>query len=161
MPSARQEFGLVAPRAPGNHAWWLDAHWLIAAAMALPVWAVVAAWPGLHARAPSGWAAWASFALLQPLAEELAFRGVLQGTLLQTSLARRIGPLSQANLLVTACFSAAHLASQSAGWALAVALPSLVFGHLRERLGSVLPPMLMHTLYNVGFGLAAAWSLGR
>ncbi|HUW00197.1 MAG TPA: CPBP family glutamic-type intramembrane protease [Gallionella sp.] len=33
--------------------------------------------------------------------------------------------------------------------------PSLVLGHLRERLGSVWPAMLVHAVYNAGFGLTA------
>ena len=43
-------------------------------------------------------------------------------------------------------------------WALAVALPSLVFGHLRERFSSVLPAILMHVTYNAGFALTAWWA---
>jgi membrane protease YdiL (CAAX protease family) len=60
-----------------------------------------------------------------------------------------------ANVLVTVGFVALHLRSQPLAWALAVAAPSLVLGHLRERFGSVWPAMLVHVIYNAGFGLTA------
>ena len=41
-------------------------------------------------------------------------------------------------------------------WALAVAVPSLVLGHLRERLVSVWPAVWLHMVYNAGFS-GAAW----
>jgi hypothetical protein len=50
-----------------------------------------------------------------------------------------------------------HATSQPLGWALAVTLPSLVFGHLRDRSGSVLPATFVHIIYNTGFGLTAWW----
>ncbi len=48
--------------------------------------------------------------------------------------------------------SAWHVGTQPLGWALAVAIPSLVFGHLRERFGSVWPAVIVHIVYNAGFG---------
>jgi hypothetical protein len=63
--------------------------------------------------------------------------------------------LSIANLVTTAAFVALHFTAQPPAWALAVAVPSLLFGHLRERFGSVLPPVALHSIYNAGFALAA------
>ena len=37
----------------------------------------------------------------------------------------------------------------------AVAVPSLVLGHLRERFASVWPAVGVHAVYNAGFGLIA------
>jgi len=97
--------------------------------------------------------------LVQPFLEELVFRGLLQGQALRLITAdgqpRRWGPLTIANILVTVAFVALHLRAQPLAWALAVAAPSLVLGHLRERTGSVWPPMLVHAFYNAGFGLTA------
>ncbi len=107
---------------------------------------------------PSGWTAWMSFALAYPLVEELLFRGILQGETLRLTTrggtTLRAGPVSWANVLVTLAFVALHLRVQPLAWALAVAVPSLVFGHLRERFASVWPAVLVHAVYNAGFGLA-------
>ncbi len=101
------------------------------------------------------WGAWLSLVLVQPVAEELVFRGVLQGQLLRLGGTRRAGPFTWANLATTAGFIGLHLISQPPAWALATAAPSLLLGHLRERFGSVLPATLLHAVYNAGFGLVA------
>jgi hypothetical protein len=97
--------------------------------------------------------------LVQPLLEELVFRGILQGQALRLTtrqgVARRLGPVTLANVLVSVAFVALHLRAQPLAWALAVFVPSLVLGHLRERMGSVWPAVLVHALYNAGFGLTA------
>lgn len=136
-------------------AWPPDAHLALAVLAAVPVWLALALTLGERMRSPSGPAAWASLVLVQPAIEELVFRGVLQGQLLRLTAARKLGPLTLANLMVTAGFVATHLLVQPPGWALAVAVPSLVFGHLRERFDSVAPAIAMHAFYNAGFGLAA------
>lgn len=147
------ECGLAPPAA----GWSRDAHWRLALLAAVPVWLALALTTGRAMHAPSGMAAWLSFVVVQPLLEELVFRGLLQGQLLRLRAARRLGPVSVANLVTTFAFVAAHLVAQPPGWALAVAAPSIVFGHLRERFGSVLPAMLLHALYNAGFALTAWW----
>ena len=153
-PSLRDECGLVVPR-PAPWRWLVDAHWLLALAAAVPVWLALALLVGAQMRAPATAWAWASLVVVQPLLEELVFRGVLQGQLLRLTRARRLGPVSAANLVTTLAFVALHLPAQPFVWALAVAVPSLVFGHLRERLGSVWPAVLLHAVYNLGFGVAA------
>jgi membrane protease YdiL (CAAX protease family) len=126
---------------------------------ALPVWLGLGMWVGPAMRAPHGAWAWLSLLLVQPLLEELVFRGLLQGLALawlsRHGSAWRLGPLSLANLLVSAGFVLLHLRAQPLAWAMAVAAPSLVLGHLRERYGSVWPPVLVHAFYNTGFGLVA------
>lgn len=149
-----RECGLTRPRPP-LLAWPPDAHFALAGLAAVPVWVALALAMGGRMLAPAGMAGWASMTLLQPAIEELVFRGVLQGQLLRLTGARRFGPLTLANLLASAAFSATHLLAQPPGWALAVAVPSLVFGHLRERFDSVAPAIAIHALYNAGFGLAA------
>jgi hypothetical protein len=154
LPTLAEECGLLRP-GPGWWAWLGDAHVVVALLLALPAWAALGLLAGPHLRVPSGWWAWASLVLVQPFAEELVFRGVLQGQLLRLSGGRRLGAVTLANLSTTVGFVAAHLLAQPPVWALAVAVPSLVFGHLRERLGSVWPAVAMHAIYNAGFGLTA------
>lgn len=152
------ECGLRRPQ-PSLLAWPPDSHLALALGLALPVWLALGLLVGPQMRAPAGWWAWASLVLVQPLLEELVFRGILQGQALQLTSRggppRRLGPVTLANVLVTAGFVALHLRNQPLAWALAVAAPSLVFGHLRERFASVWPAVLVHAVYNAGFGLTA------
>jgi len=135
-----------------------DRHFAMALAVAVPVWVALGLGVAGPLYRPAGLLAWLAFVIWQPLVEELVFRGVLQGRLLQMPTQRRVGPLSAANLLTTAAFAAMHLLAQPPAWALAVALPSLVFGHLRERFDSVWQAVAMHAAYNAGFGVAALFA---
>jgi len=156
------ECGLQRPR-PGLLRWPPDAHLALALLVAVPVWIGLAWTVGPSMFQPRSWAGWLAFVLLWPLIEELLFRGLLQGQLLRLSQRfgqpRRIGPLTWANALTTLAFVALHLSAQPLAWALAVALPSLVIGHLRERFASVWPAVGLHMFYNAGFA-AAAWVAG-
>ena len=90
--------------------------------------------------------------LVAPVLEELAFRGALQGALLERpALARRRAGLTGANALASLAFAAAHLWSQSPLQALSVIAPSLAFGACRDRYASVVPGTLLHGFYNAGF----------
>ena len=153
-----QECGLGRPR-PALLSWPPDAHLALALAAAVPVWMLLGLAAGSRMHAPAGWVAWASFVLVQPMVEELVFRGILQGQALRLTTIRgeprRLGPVTLANGLVTLAFVALHLRAQPLAWALAVAVPSVVFGHLRERFSSVWPAVLVHAVYNAGFGLTA------
>jgi hypothetical protein len=157
-PTLAQECGLRRPGA-GWWGWLRDPHGTLALLAAVPVWLVLWWWGHGHLRYPVGLLAWASFVLFQPVLEELVFRGIFQGQALRLTTrhgqARRLGPVTLANVLVTLVFVALHLRAQPLAWALAVAGPSLVFGHLRERFGSVWPAMLVHAVYNAGFGMTA------
>jgi uncharacterized protein len=161
--SLMQECGLTRPR-PALTALPPDSHLALAMLLATPVWLALGLLVGPSMYAPVGWAAWVSFVLVQPLAEELVFRGILQGQALRLTILdgqpRRLGPVTLANMLITAGFVALHLHTQPLAWALAVAAPSLVLGHLRERMGSVWPPVMVHMVYNAGFGLTG-WLVVR
>lgn len=90
-----------------------------------------------------------SLILWYPLVEELAFRGLVQGWLgyRLTNTGRLLG-LSTANLLTALLFMAWHLLYRSDLLAWLVLVPALVFGYFRERHDSVVPPMILHCLYN-------------
>lgn len=95
-----------------------------------------------------------SVALWQPLFEELLFRGIIQGHLLQSMTRHKtwIG-LSVSNLLTSFLFSVAHLGSHSISWSLLVFVPSLCFGFVRDRFDSVYPSIALHGFYNTGYFL--------
>ena len=99
-------------------------------------------------------AAFLSVALWQPLLEELLFRGILQGYLLQ-SMGRQktCHGLSLANILTSLSFTLAHLTSHSISWSLLVLIPSLCFGFVRDRFESVYPSIILHAFYNTGYFL--------
>lgn len=90
-----------------------------------------------------------------PVVEEWLFRGELQPWVAR-KLGGGIGPLSIANLITSLLFSALHLLFQPPGWALAVFLPSLMFGYFRETTGGLAAPMLLHGFYNACFFLLLA-----
>lgn len=89
--------------------------------------------------------------LLLPLAEEVVFRGFLQGWLLRrASFKRARFGISGANLATSCAFALAHLWRHPP-----VLFPgyfgvSLVLGYFRERYGGVLVPALLHSYYNLG-----------
>lgn len=130
--------------------------------LALPVWLALGLLAGPHMQVPTTWVLWLSLIVVQPLLEELAFRGLLQGQVLRLTM-RRLQPgswsasVSLANVLATVAFVLLHLRSQPLAWALSVAVPSLVLGHLRERFASIWPSVALHAYYNLGFALTALW----
>ncbi|MGV3741271.1 MAG: JDVT-CTERM system glutamic-type intramembrane protease MrtJ [Burkholderiaceae bacterium] len=85
----------------------------------------------------------------QPVIEEIFFRGFIQGSVYRLSWARiRLLGFSAANYITTGLFVCAHLVQHSFVWALAVAAPSLLFGHFRERHRQVYSAILLHAFYN-------------
>jgi uncharacterized protein len=90
--------------------------------------------------------------LLQPLIEELIFRGVLQGELLRRVWGQRkwLG-ISAANAATSIAFTTLHFLSHPPLWAAGVLLPSLLFGYFRERHNSLYPPLCLHIYYNTGY----------
>jgi uncharacterized protein len=150
----RHALGLERPR-PGGWYWLRDAHFVIAVLAAVPVWIALGLVAGDRMRLSVTPTALFSLLAVQPVVEELIFRGALQGQLLEHGGARRIGPVSMANLAATVAFVMLHLLVQPPAWAIAVAVPSLLFGHMRDRFASVVPPIALHATYNAGFALTA------
>ena len=139
-----------------------DAHVRLALLLTLPVCLALGLSVGQWMRVPVDWPGWLSLLLVQPLLEELAFRGLVQGCLLHlvshAGSPRRWGPITLANALTTLLFVLLHLRVQPLPWALAVAGPSLLLGHVRERLDSVWPAVLLHVWFNLGFSLAGCFA---
>ncbi len=101
---------------------------------------------------PPPWEVFVKLALIYPILEEIVFRGGLQTLLLErTALHKKLLGVSGANIVTSLLFAAAHLMHQSVLWASLVFIPSIIFGWARERYDSVLPSILLHAFYNVGF----------
>ncbi len=89
--------------------------------------------------------------LLLPVAEEVVFRGFLQGWLLRRAVFKRARyEISGANLATSFAFALAHLWQHPAWLFLGYFAVSLVLGYFRERYGSLLVPVLLHSYYNLG-----------
>jgi len=95
--------------------------------------------------------------LFYPILEELAFRGAIQ-----TFIARIFGSSKLArsalwaNVLTSVLFSGLHVVTRSVLIGFLVFIPSLIFGHVREKFGSVLPAIVLHSVYNCSY-LACAF----
>lgn len=131
-----------------------DRHFLLAlAAAATILLGLRLFFPGMLPRA-AGPALLLSLLLWQPLLEELLFRGVIQGQLRLASWGRlNFAGISYANWSTSALFALLHVFYHPPLWAAAMLLPSLLFGHLRERFGSVYPALALHICYNAGYFL--------
>ena len=89
--------------------------------------------------------------LAYPLVEEWLFRGRLQPALADRWKGMALPGLSTANVLTSLAFALAHLIAQPPVYALATLVPSLVYGHLRERYGSIVPSFILHAWYNLSW----------
>jgi len=90
--------------------------------------------------------------LVYPVLEEIVFRGLLQGWLLDFKpLTQRFCGLTLANVITSVVFTGLHFINQSPLWAASVIVPSLIFGWARDRFGSIRAPIILHIFYNAGF----------
>jgi len=147
LPGWRQDLGLR----PG-WGWLADPRFGLALLAGGAFWLLLA-WRG--AIGPLyGLAALLSLVLLQPLVEELLFRGLLQGKLVALRWGRRcFAGLTRANWTVSLLFTALHFISHPPLWAAGVLLPSLLYGYFRDRHDSVYPAIALHVFYNAGYFL--------
>ena len=93
-----------------------------------------------------------SLVLLYPIIEEVLFRGLIQ-PFLAKRFDQRWFIFSLANVLTGILFVLAHFINHPPAWALAVLIPSLVFGYAQERTNNLAAPILLHCTYNAGFFL--------
>lgn len=154
-------FGLLAHDLALDRRWAPQADGAAALLVATGLIACLALWrlPGVDPAAAilHGASAWFGAVIMQPLVEEVLFRGLLQGQLLGTRAgARRVGGISAANLGASAAFVAAHFVHHTPGWALATLPPSLALGWLRERRDSTWAPIGVHAAFNLEFFAIAA-----
>lgn len=105
--------------------------------------------------------------LLFALAEEIIFRMGLQQALsrpLERASILRSLPItfpvlavSPANLATSTIFCLAHLPGHPPLWALAVFVPSLVFGVMWDRHRTILPCWIIHAAYNLLYFHRGVW----
>jgi len=90
--------------------------------------------------------------LAYPVVEEIIFRGLLQGQIrmFQWGTVKWTG-ITAANLFTSLIFALLHLFSHPAIMAMLVFIPSLVFGHFRDRYGIIYVPIALHIYYNFGY----------
>lgn len=104
--------------------------------------------PVLPADVAFGWLL-VSLVLWQPLVEELLFRGILQGQLVNTRWgARSYQGISVANIASSVAFAAIHMVNNPALLSLSVLVPSLLYGYFRDRFTSCIPAIVLHCAYN-------------
>jgi len=98
--------------------------------------------------------------ILIALPEEIIFRGYLQ-TRLQQLISRRWtifgGDIGPAVILTSVIFALSHLVAIPSGDRLAVFFPSLLFGWLRDRTGSIAGSVVAHALSNVLMQVLLRW----
>lgn len=98
--------------------------------------------------------------ILIALPEEILFRGYLQ-TRLQQLLPQRWrlwgGDVGPAVILTSVVFAFSHLVAIPSGDRLAVFFPSLLFGWLRDRTGSIAGSVVAHALSNVLMQVLLRW----
>ncbi|MDQ6995121.1 MAG: JDVT-CTERM system glutamic-type intramembrane protease, partial [Mariprofundaceae bacterium] len=95
-------------------------------------------------------------ALLYPILEELVFRGLIQTWLLEKTWGHiSWWGVSLANVLTSLLFMGLHFFQHPPLWAIAVLLPSLIFGYFREHYAQatypLLPSISLHCFYNAGW----------
>ncbi len=93
--------------------------------------------------------------IVQPVLEEFLFRDLLQGWLIKQSWAQgQISYISFANVVTSLLFTGMHFISHAPLMAVAVFIPSLVFGYFRDRYdGWLMPSIGLHCFYNAGYFL--------
>lgn len=109
--------------------------------------ATLEAMAGSGARDPWWWAAVAGAVVLAPLAEELAYRGMLQQGLKATGMPSWLAIAVTSSLFALMHWSALTDGARAAGLATLVAL-SAGWGVLFERTGRITAPALAHAAFN-------------
>jgi len=94
-------------------------------------------------------------AAVQPVLEELVFRGLLQGWLREKGgFINAFLGVGLANVLTSVVFTALHFINHAPWMAASVFFPSLLFGYFRDRYdGWLVPSIGLHCFYNAGYFL--------
>jgi len=145
---------LVAKVIPLNLSFFRDLHWYIAILLAVIYWVGYGLLiePLSFSNVIMEPKLFLFSILLYPIVEELVFRGLVQEFFLgYVFLQKQVLGLSQANIITSILFAIFHLLNHEWFWALLIFFPSLVFGYFKDRHQSVLPCILLHSIYNLGF----------
>ncbi len=88
------------------------------------------------------------FLLFVSFSEELFFRGFLM-PLLSSFIKGNSWFFSYSNIVVSIVFSMSHIFLHNIFWSALVFFPSLIYGYFREKYESILPPVVLHFVYNL------------
>jgi membrane protease YdiL (CAAX protease family) len=138
--------------------WYLDwVFWLAIAAgpfvLLVAIWSGIKIVPSTQNASLSWWVILTTVALY-PVLEEYVFRGLLQRYLLQKTKHYAYAGLSLANVIASIAFCLAHLLYRTPVIAVAVFLPSLIFGFARDRYDRLAPSIVLHSVYNLSYLIA-------
>lgn len=88
--------------------------------------------------------------LFYPIAEEFAFRGVIQEYLAsKTKKYPSLLGLTVANVVTSLLFVVMHFVHHTPLWASLVFIPSLVFGYFKEQYQHIGASIFLHIFYNI------------
>jgi membrane protease YdiL (CAAX protease family) len=107
------------------------------------------------------WFGWLFYQFMYvSVAEEVFFRGYLQGNILRLANIAGQGPVARREMvsivLSAACFALAHAAVQGGIASVLTFVPGLILGWLFVRTKSLLAPILFHGLANISYCLMAS-----
>lgn len=93
------------------------------------------------------------YIILMPIVEEMAFRGFLQNLISKHRPGGCTNHLvfSWANIITSLIFTGFHLINHVQAIALMTLIPSLIFGYFKDKYQNIVPGVLLHSLYNLGF----------
>lgn len=105
---------------------------------------------GVSVLSPLQWRLVLTLCVLVPFLEELVFRGLLQGYFRQFEQGRKmLVSISAANVLTSLLFVLMHGLTRDGYTAVLVFLPSIYLGVVRDRIGSLVFCMFIHSLWNL------------
>ncbi|MGC2164719.1 MAG: JDVT-CTERM system glutamic-type intramembrane protease [Gallionella sp.] len=132
-----------------------DSRLFIAVIAPLLIWPWVPAWDGGSYR--DGVSEAIVLIVLAPIAEEIVFRGFVQGGLLRIARFRQIAlGISIANWTTSIVFAAAHGWQHPLTFLPGYLVVSVVLGYFRERYNGIRIPVLLHGYYNLGLWFFAS-----
>ena len=88
------------------------------------------------------------FLLFISFSEELFFRGFLM-PVFSSFIKGKFWFFSYSNIIVSFIFSISHIFLHNIFWSALVFFPSLIYGYFREKYESILPPVVLHFVYNL------------
>jgi uncharacterized protein len=95
---------------------------------------------------------------IYPVFEEIVFRGWLQQSL-RRRISYAMAGISAANIITSIVFTVFHFINHPPLWAVAVFVPSIVFGYFRDKYDSVMPSIVLHVIFNmvyfIPFGISS------
>jgi membrane protease YdiL (CAAX protease family) len=108
---------------------------------------------------PSNMGRFIMLLFIYPVLEELVFRGWIQGEVRRFRWGTAIfATITSANIITSSIFTASHFLMHPPLAAISVMIPSLIFGHFRDRYNAspyqrLAAPIGLHIWYNSGYFL--------